>query len=336
MKKLSLKWLTIALVGCLISLPAQAKHIVNVSISINKIYGINTVDQTYKIDGYLVASWQDNTIKLKPKTGQRIYENQSADKIISKDNVWFPAFEFINTVGKRQTANKRLIISSTGEVTYNERFQGTFSTEMDFRHFPFDEQNFKIIMEPFSYEKSQLVFGSAHIFLEKPDNKSLSEWKIEDKPKATVSQHVYHHLDDAENTFFSRLTISIKAQRKADYYLWQFILPLSIILAASWSVFWIRGFPERLNTSFTMMLTVVAYTFYTSNILPRLPYTTFIQRMIIMGYLSIFASILIIIFVKVREQNGHNAEQIMRYCRYLFPGFYLLSILIMAGVNNLL
>ncbi|NVK72158.1 gamma-aminobutyric-acid receptor subunit beta [Marinomonas sp. CT5] len=334
--KRHLKWLTIIFVGYFFAAPIYAKNIVNVSISINKIYGINTIDQTYKIDGYLVASWQDTTNPLKPKTGQRIYENQTADTIIGDGNIWFPAFEFINTVGKQQTANKRLIFSSTGEITYNERFQGTFSTEMDFRRFPFDDQNFEIIMEPFSYEKNQLTFGKAHVFLEEPDNKSLSEWEIKGKPQATISEHVYHHLDDAEKTFFSRLKISIKAQRKADYYLWQFILPLSIIVAASWSVFWIKGFPERINTSFTMMLTVVAYTFYTSNILPRLPYTTFIQRMIIMGYLSIFASILIIIFIKVREQGGHKTEHIMRYCRYLFPGFYLFSILILARLDNLL
>lgn len=331
-----LKWLTMLLAGYFISIPIYAENIVNVSISINKIYGINTIDQTYKIDGYLVASWQDDSNPLKPKTGQSIYENQSADSIISNNKIWFPAFEFINTVGKQQTANKRLIFSSTGGITYNERFQGTFSTEMDFRRFPFDDQNFEIIMEPFSYEKNQLSFGKAHVFLEEPDNKTLSEWEIKGKPKATINEHVYHHLDDAESTFFSRLTISIEAQRKADYYLWQFILPLSIILAASWSVFWITGFPERLSTSFTMMLTVVAYTFYTSNILPRLPYTTFIQRMIIMGYLSIFASILIIIFVKVLKENKHKADNIIRYCRYIFPGFYLLSIFIMARVNNLL
>ncbi|UAB69958.1 gamma-aminobutyric-acid receptor subunit beta [Vibrio sp. SCSIO 43132] len=310
-----------------------AQQVIHTSFSINKIYGVNTIDQTYKIDGYLVATWQDPNHPLKPKSGIRRIENRHLDRML-EDGSWMPAFEFINIIGQRLTPNKRLVITDEGGITYNERFQGTFTTEMDFRRFPFDNQSFEIIMEPFSFDQQSLKFGDASVFVEEMTNKTISEWEMDTSSTAKVSRHSYHHLDSAESTDYSRLTVTIDATRKPNYYLWQFILPLSLILIASWAVFWIEGFSERLMTSFTMMLTVVAYTFYTSSLLPRLPYTTFIERMIIMGYVSIFAAILIIVFVKIREERGKPTHGLIPYCRSIFPTFFLAAIAILIGVNS--
>jgi hypothetical protein len=43
------------------------------------------------------------------------------------------------------------------------------------------------------------------------------------------------------------------------------------------------------------MLTVVAFAFYTTNILPKLPYTSFLNALVIVGYLSIFVGILVVL-----------------------------------------
>ncbi|SHE60838.1 gamma-aminobutyric-acid receptor subunit beta [Vibrio gazogenes] len=310
-----------------------AQYVVDTSISINKIYGVNTVDQTYKVDGYLVTSWDEPDQTYRPASGERVYENHHADQLIS-DGLWVPAFEFINIIGQRQTANRRVVISADGRVTYNERFQGLFTTTMDFRQFPFDHQTFVLMMEPFSYEQQQLVFGSARINVEALENQALSEWQMQGKPQARVSRSDYTHLQSGMLSHFSRLTISIQALRKPDYYLWRFILPLSLILVASWAVFWIEGFSERLMTSFTMMLTVVAYTFYTSSLLPRLPYTTLIERMVIMGYVSIFAAIIVIVFVKIRDEKGRPVEHVIPRCRVIFPALFLIAMSVLIGVNG--
>ncbi|MDW6004650.1 ligand-gated ion channel [Vibrio mangrovi] len=310
-----------------------AQYVVDTSVSINKIYGVNTVDQTYKVDGYLVTSWYEPDTTYRPASGERVYENHQAEQLMNA-GMWVPAFEFINIIGKRQTANMRLVITADGRVTYNERFQGLFTTEMDFRQFPFDHQIFELIMEPFSYEQAQLVFGSARIDIETLDNQSLSEWQMQGEPEARVSRSDYAHLQSGALSHFSRLTISIEASRKPDYYLWRFILPLSLILVASWAVFWIEGFSERLMTSFTMMLTVVAYTFYTSSLLPRLPYTTLIERMVIMGYVSIFAAILVIVFVKIREEKGRPVKHVIPRCRAIFPTLFLIAMSMLIGVNS--
>lgn len=48
--------------------PAKQKDApleVAVSIHLNKIYDINSVNQTYMIDGYLVLSWHDSKLEKK-------------------------------------------------------------------------------------------------------------------------------------------------------------------------------------------------------------------------------------------------------------------------------
>jgi hypothetical protein len=57
-----------------------------------------------------------------------------------------------------------------------------------------------------------------------------------------------------------------------------------MIVVASWIVFWISDFGNQLGTAFTLLLTVVAFNFYASTLLPRLPYNTFIEIAIISGY----------------------------------------------------
>ena len=107
-------------------------------------------------------------------------------------------------------------------------------------------------------------------------------------------------------------------------------MPLSLIIAASWAVFWVDGFSDRLQTSFTMMLTVVAYAFYTSNILPRLPYTTLIEQLVIAGYCSIFVAVLLLVFVEHQQSRQRDAQWLVQRCRWAFPLCSLLVVLALA------
>ncbi|MGM3173359.1 gamma-aminobutyric-acid receptor subunit beta [Dickeya lacustris] len=310
-------------------LPSDAQPVeVNVSLFINKIYGVNTLEQSYKVDGYIVAQWSGKPRKT-PDGKPLVVENAQIERWITQ-GVWVPTLEFINVVGSPDIGNKRLMLFPDGRVIYNARFLGTFSNDMDFRLFPFDHQQFVLELEPFSFNNQQLHFNSIWVYNENINNEEIDEWWVRGKAHTRISDVRYDHLSTVQpnQNIFSRITVQLDAVRNPSYYLWSFILPLGLIIAASWSVFWLESFAERLQTSFTLMLTVVAYAFYTSNILPRLPYTTIIDQMIIAGYGSIFAAILLIIFAHHRQMRGTDTEWLMRRCRLIFP----LSILIIGGM----
>jgi hypothetical protein len=86
-------------------------------------------------------------------------------------------------------------------------------------------------------------------------------------------------------------------------------------------VFWVDDFLTNISIAFTLMLTVVAFTFQATSLLPRLPYTTFMGMLTILGYLSIFASMVVIIAAEllVRKSETFDKARLMRMSRYLYP-----------------
>lgn len=304
---------------------------VDITININKLYGVNSIDETYQLDGYLVVNWTDQTMKG-VHNREVIFENSAAQRI-QEEGLWVPALEFINVIGGRNVSNRRIVITPSGKVTYNERFYATFATAMDFRLFPFDQQRFTMTMEPFSYDNKTLKFNHAEVTPVKLEQELLGEWRMTGKPQVHISSQSYGHLSEADESqvAFSRLSVDISVERKSAFYIWQFIVPLTLIIISSWSVFWIVGYAERLAVSFTLMLTVVAYNFYTSNLLPRLPYTTFIEQMVIFGYISIFASIVVVVINEKRVADSVANEHLMNSSRLIFPISFVVGMSWLVG-----
>ena len=294
---------------------------ISVDLYINKIYNINTVDETYQIDGYLEYSWVDERLKLNGAdsiSGPRLYENDRAREFINT-KIWFPTIEIMNVQGEIDKPGISIEIFPDGTIIYDERFFGTFRTYMNFRDFPFDEQSFKVRVEAFSYDKNSLVFINPTLFFETQNNSFVEKWNITGMT-AKISAHPYPE-NNPENPHYSRAEFEIKAKRLTGYYLWQVLFPLFIIIMASFVIFWIKDFGTQIGIGFTLMLTVVAFNFYSASILPELPYQTFIETIIIVGYVFIFLGIIaVIINYRIygdKENPGNNI--LMRILRYLFP-----------------
>lgn len=295
---------------------------ISVDLYINKIYNINTVDETYQIDGYLEYSWVDERLKLHgadSSSAPRLYENDRAREFINT-KIWFPTIEIMNVQGEIEKPGISIEIHPDGTIIYDERFFGTFSTYMNFRNFPFDEQSFKIRIEPFSYDKNSLVFVNPTLYFETESNSFVEKWKITGMT-GEVSAHPYPE-NNLENPHYPRAEFVIKAKRLTGYYLWQVLFPLFIIIMASFVIFWIRDFGTQIGIGFTLMLTVVAFNFYATSILPELPYQTFIESVIIVGYVFIFLGIVAVI-VNYRiwgdKKEMVDNNKFMRLLRYLFP-----------------
>lgn len=309
--------------------------VVDVSIAINKIYEVESVDETYVIDGYLLLGWQDSRL-ARPGDADRSepirYENAGVDDVLGTE-IWWPNIEFINIVGGRSTPSRRLMISADGRVVYHERFYATFFTDMDFHRYPFDGQSFDIHIESFSYDSRTVEF-STH---EGSESQPVSDsWDLATPKISTTIEH-YPDIDAmlqmaGSSGYYSRYSVTIGGRRKSGYFIWQFFFPLFLIIGTSCSVFWMSELSDRLSTAFTLMLTVVAFNFYVTNLLPPLPYNTLIEVVITSGYLEITTSIVLIIAAHVLENNGKaiRARQLLATSRWLMPASYLLTLIVIA------
>lgn len=149
-----------------------------------------------------------------------------------------------------------------------------------------------------------------------------------------ITEKVYDHLgiQNENSRTWSRVEFEVKATRLSGYFVWQILFPLIIIIMASFVMFWIRDFGTQIGVGFSLMLTVVAFNFYSASILPKLPYNTFIEYIILVGYIFIFLGIIAII-INYRL-NGDSREEnkypLLKWFRYLFPLIYLL---VMVGLS---
>jgi hypothetical protein len=290
-----------------------------VEVNVNKIFAISELNETYVLDGYLTAQWMDSR-NPKPKyskTAYLDYLDDNAESVLGS-SIWWPYFEFINTTGIREVQNRRLRVYRDGRVIYTERFRATFTSEMDFGRYPFDRQYFSVAIESYPYDTGSVIFENG----EHADNQlePIVEWDVEE-PRSRIESRCFEDLEGRQQ--YSRYTLVVEAQRRPDYFYYQFFLPLLLIISSSWIVFWLRSLSDQLTIAFTLMLTVVAFNFFTSTLLPRLPYNTFIENAVLSGYVSIFAAIVaVVIHHATAARFGRVSDVLFRACRWLFPVVY--------------
>nr|4YEU_A Chain A, Cys-loop ligand-gated ion channel,Proton-gated ion channel [Dickeya chrysanthemi]4YEU_B Chain B, Cys-loop ligand-gated ion channel,Proton-gated ion channel [Dickeya chrysanthemi]4YEU_C Chain C, Cys-loop ligand-gated ion channel,Proton-gated ion channel [Dickeya chrysanthemi]4YEU_D Chain D, Cys-loop ligand-gated ion channel,Proton-gated ion channel [Dickeya chrysanthemi]4YEU_E Chain E, Cys-loop ligand-gated ion channel,Proton-gated ion channel [Dickeya chrysanthemi] len=305
---------------------------VSVSIFINKIYGVNTLEQTYKVDGYIVAQWTGKPRKT-PGDKPLIVENTQIERWIN-NGLWVPALEFINVVGSPDTGNKRLMLFPDGRVIYNARFLGSFSNDMDFRLFPFDRQQFVLELEPFSYNNQQLRFSDIQVYTENIDNEEIDEWWIRGKASTHISDIRYDHLSSVQpnQNEFSRITVRIDAVRNYFSYIPNIILPMLFILFISWTAFWSTSYEANVTLVVSTLIAHIAFNILVETNLPKTPYMTYTGAIIFMIYLFYFVAVIEVTvqhYLKVESQPA-RAASITRASRIAFPVVFLLANIILA------
>ncbi len=104
-----------------------------------------------------------------------------------------------------------------------------------------------------------------------------------------------------------------------------------IIIVLSWSVFWMEGESPsgRKGRSYNDILTVVAFQRVFSGFLPRLSYATFMDCIVIIGYL--FTSVAIVENVVLHQyllrDDQEGANRIDRISRWLVPISFMFSVM---------
>lgn len=263
------------------------------SLNINKIYDIRPVDESFNVDAYLAANWVDARAGLLvPETDNYVtLEDDGVDEWHTK--VWKPSLEIINILGPKDISNKRLIIYKDGRVFYNERFNATLQSQMNFRKFPFDTQNLQIIIEPFSYAASKIEFSpQSRVYPTENSAWPMLEWRAIGRA-CQVGEQLYEYLaDSTAEKKFAQFAFTLTVERIPGYFILQIFLPLAVIMLCAWSIFFVKDGATQLSLISTLMLTVYAFNFFITDSLPKLPYGTFLGKIIIISFIAIFLQML--------------------------------------------
>jgi hypothetical protein len=120
-----------------------------------------------------------------------------------------------------------------------------------------------------------------------------------------------------------RLDALLEAERRTGFYTWQQLVPLLLVVMMTWVVFWIplEFVAPRVGLAATAMLTLIAYRFAMSSVLPPIAYLTRLDLFMIGASVLVFGSLVVSVAVTWTEHNRSEALalQINRAACWLSP-----------------
>lgn len=299
-----------------------------VDVGISEIFGIDEREEIFTVDAYLFLDWVDERLAFDPDAfgyDRKVYQDETALEML-KSEIWWPAIEIIDARGSRDRMHTTLTVYYDGAVYYNERFTVDIEQGFDLEEFPFDEHGISFRIEPFEYAADEVIFLPA----EDPLNEQweTEEWDITYNP--LLVETGLPESDD-EEIGFAATTADISIERVPDFYLSSFFLPLLLIVAISWAVFWMdykdMHLADRMSVSFTSVLTVVAFDFVSTDNLPKLSYPTLLDKTLTISYVFLALTVLenVVGYSLKKNNNLALAQKVDLLSRWLFPlGYYVI------------
>ena len=277
---------------------------------------VDNADQSFKVNVFFQARWRD----------PRLAHRQAGKVRRPLIDLWNPGLQIVNQQRVYSTFPEIAEIDPTGEVTYRQRVWGSFSQPLDLRNFPFDRQRFNIqlVAEPYSPEEIELKQdpqGKSGI----ADALSFPDWKVIRWIARGETYLPNPHVDPLAGFVFA-----FDTDRRGGYFVLKIIVPLILIVAMSWVVFWIdpKDGSTQITVAITTILTFIAYQFSVSNQVPRVSYLTRLDLFILVSTALIFASLIIVVVTTAlaRQGRGNPALTLDRWARILFPVIFAVVI----------
>ena len=292
---------------------------VSVGFRLVDLTEVDDVKQTLEGDYAVRLTWQDESL------------SGYAGCELPLDKVWSPGIAFFNS-GRLHTSHPREVtVSAGGRVRYLQRYFGSVASYHNLKDFPFDRQSFIITLAPVDLPATQVELVVDEEFTGIRDRLNISDWVV-----GSVRGYTEPRTFDAYNLVHSSYNFEIEATRITSYYVWKIFLPLVLIVIMSWFAFWIApvNLPEQITLSSTSFLTLIAFLFATSSMVPKLGYFTRLDWFILGSTITVFLALLESVVTGILVSKGH-VQQSLRIdyvCRGLFPlAFVIFLIVVVAG-----
>lgn len=268
---------------------------------------------------YIISlSWTDNRLIF--ETSNPIQYRQYHDKEVDQqlEKIWWPEIAIPNQDGPRIAENKILKIFPNGKIQYLEKFKINLKMHSNLTRFPFDEQYFKLLLEIFDWDTSQVTLQADEHFVGMSETLVNDGWDFENvttkdtfiKDELTLKQHaMVKHI--------------VAASRRPNYYLFKIITPLMLMLFFTWSTFWMVGENAslRLQRLVIAMLAMIAFHQVIISNLPRIGGITFIDAVVYLCFTSVGATVIHLIRYHHLEQNNlrHKGIKMDQRARFIYP-----------------
>ena len=287
---------------------------VSVVMCLLDIDEVNGAQQSFTANLFVSIRWRD----------PRLAHDGTGEIVKDIDKVWNPRLLFVNQQKIWPTLTEVVYISPDGEVEYSQRVWGPFSQPLRFMEFPLDSQEFEVRVAAAGSTPQEVEFVADS---ERPSGLapkfSLPDWEIKGWQ---LEFSPYRPMGSSRRA--ASFALVVQARRYVSHYVTKIIIPLILIVAMSWIIFWID--PDQSATQIgvatTSMLTLIAYRFMVGGAVPPVPYLTRMDYFILASTLIVFATLLQAVGTSVMAKAGRLtlARRIDKASRLIFPSIFLI------------
>lgn len=289
---------------------------VGYAVWLGDVKQIDGVAQTFSVSFVVALRWHD----------PQLAHSGPGAKQYSLDDIWHPRLLIPNEAGDTVRSLPEVAdVAPDGTAVYRQRLIGTFSQALDLRAFPFDRDTFRVPFVSLGHRPAEVAFAPDEIAVAAglregiglPEKLTIQDWRVESATTRVSPLQVTPGIELASFSF------EFTAARRAHHFIIKVIIPLILIVAMSWAVFWIE--PNDANTqvavAITAMLTLIAYRFAVDGDVPKLPYLTKLDAFILMSTVLVFLSLIeVMLTTKFANRDRLDlARKIDRRCRWIFP-----------------
>lgn len=280
---------------------------VGIGIHIDQISFVDQKSENFGAVVTIRASWLDPALSFnRNDIGRdvRIVKPEAFVQHASDRSTIVPAFVIQNQQSNRWIHQSVVAIHHSGQVTYLEKSSLTLQAPyFNFKKYPFDHQQF--FFEIVSVYPSNVV--KYKVLEEHSGLGNLlgeEEWILE---KAHMQLSTTTGLSGLES---AKAALAFEGRRHVMYYVIRIFLPMLVLVACSWALFFLDEYRKRIEIAGANLLVFVAFNWAISDDLPKLGYLTFLD--FILQWMFVMTGAIIIFNVMLRRLKASGREHVAR------------------------
>lgn len=303
------------------TLPAAKPELRKVELGVY-ILDIADIDEPagrFTVQLLLSTAWKDPA-RAFAGTEPKIFREDEA--VEEANSGWRSMAEFNRSAAPADLNHALLKVFPDGRVEFERQMNVTLSAQLDLRRLPFDTQRLQIEVESFQHQADAMEFVLPKDNLRMTKRISLQQWEPLD-----VAAVVAPIFRDVYQETYSRATVTITLKRHFHFYLWQMIVPLVIVLAMAFAVFFLppEDLSDRMSVIIASLLTVVALSYSLHSGLPKIPYLTIIDWLFVLAYVFLGLAMAGMVFISsLHRRDEAKAVRLDRWLRWAYPLAYVL------------
>ena len=310
------------------SAPAPRKA--EIGVYILDITDIDEPAGKFTLHVLLSSSWQDPERVFEGKEPKIFREDFAMEEANSH---WRPMVEFNRSAAPSSLHHSLLRVFPDGRVEHERSLTIEIATALDLRKLPFDTQYLKIELESFQYQANQLTLVLPPENLRITSRISLPQWQ-----PGKLTAEVAPVYRDVYDETYSRATITLEVKRHTQFYIWQMMVPLGIVLGMAFAVFFLppKDLSDRMSVIIASLLTVVALSYSLHSGLPKISYLTVIDWFFVLAYVFLGLAMAGMVWIStLHDRDEVRANRYDRILRWAYPSVYLLTsaIVVIVALN---